>query len=136
MSGSPDTRGLRHWLGFLGSGTMAFVVDGSVLKLLTNGVGLPVLGSRIVSISAAMVVGWWCHRTFTFAVAAPPSWPEFGRYLGVAWSASALNYALFAAILYVRPETESLIALLIAGLIAMFASYLGLRFAAFTRHHK
>lgn len=122
---------LRHWLGFLGSGTSAFIVDAGVLKVLTVGAGWPVLPSRILSISVAMVVGWLCHRTFTFAVAAPPTIAEFAKYLGVAWTASALNYALFAGILLARPQTDILVALVLAGVVAMVASYLGMRFGAF-----
>ena len=125
------TGGLRHWLGFLGSGGFAFVVDGGVLKLLTLGFAAPVLPSRLISISIAMVAGWLAHRTFTFAITTPPTWAEFGRYIGIGWVVSALNYLLFAAIIFVWPNLEILIALFIAGLIAMVASYLGMRFGAF-----
>ena len=140
MSGGPDDqqtpRGLRHWLGFLGSGTLAFAVDGGVLKLLTVGMSAPVLPSRLISISAAMVVGWLAHRTFTFAVATRPSWAEFARYLGVGWTASALNYLIFAAIMFVRPATEPLLGIFVSGIAAMVASYLGMRFGAFAPHRR
>ena len=33
MSDEPAHRGLRHWLGFVGSGTTSFVVDAGVLPL-------------------------------------------------------------------------------------------------------
>lgn len=132
MNNQTTASGVRHWLGFVGSGTLSFVVDGGVLKALTVSVGWPVLPSRVVSIGLAMVVGWLSHRTFTFAVKAPPTWREFIRFLGVAWSASALNYAVFAAILYIWPYLEPLIALFASGICAMIASYLGFRFAAFS----
>ncbi len=127
----PSTSGLGHWLGFIGSGVMSFVVDGGVLKVLTVLFGLPVLPSRVASILTAMTVGWLLHRTFTFKIAAKPSLVEYLRFLGVAWSTAALNYALFAAILYVRPATEPLVAIFLAGLVAMVWSYFGLRFGAF-----
>ena len=127
----PSTGGMRHWLGFLASGTLAFVVDAGVLKLLTAGASWPVLHARVVSIALAMIAGWLAHRRFTFAIKTQPTLAEFAKYLGVAWSASALNYGIFAAILLLFPGTNTLIALVIAGLFAMVASYLGLRFAAF-----
>src|ERR1700716_527926 len=85
---------VRHGLGFLVSGGTAFAVD-----------------ARAVAISLAMVAGWLMPRTFTFAVPAPPSVAEFLRYAGVAWTAAALNYGLFVAILLMRPGTEPLVAL-------------------------
>ena len=133
MSETQPQGGLKHWLGFAGSGTLSFVVDAGVLKVLTVALGWPVLPSRLLSISLAMVAGWLAHRTFTFAVKDPPSLAEFLRFLSVAWSASAINYALFAAILFLRPQTDVLMALVLAGGVAMVASYLGLRFGAFRR---
>jgi putative flippase GtrA len=137
MSGSarqdpaPQTSGMAHWLGFLASGTASFVIDGGILKVLTAGLDVPVLPARVVSIGVAMVFGWLMHRRFTFRIAAPPSWGEFARFVGVAWSSALVNYLLFAAILYLRPAIEPLVAVFAAGLVAMVWSYLGLRFAAF-----
>ena len=133
MSDEPAHRGLRHWLGFVGSGTTSFVVDAGVFKGVTLATGAPYWVARIVSIACAMVVGWLCHRTWTFAVTTPPNIREFGRFASVAWSASVLNYAIGQLILYVRPSTEPLIAIFVAGICAMAASYFGFRFAAFRR---
>jgi putative flippase GtrA len=127
----PNTAGLSHWLGFLASGITSFIVDGSVLKLLTVIFAVPVLPARVGSIAVSMVVGWLMHRRFTFRIAARPSWTEFARFIGVAWSTAIVNYLLFVGFLYVRPTLEPLIAVFAAGLIAMVWSYLGLRFAAF-----
>ena len=44
---------------------------------------------------------------------------EFLRYAGVAWSAAALNYGLFVAILLVRSGTEPLVALVVSSAAAM-----------------
>ena len=89
---------VRHGLAFLVSGGTAFIVDALVLKLLTAVLGLHPIVARLAAISLAMVAGWLMHRTFTFAVTAPPSLPEFLRYAGVAWTAAAVNYGLFVLI--------------------------------------
>ncbi len=137
MSGGPDhahapqTSGLAHWLGFLGSGVASFLIDGGVLKLLTHVFDAPVLPARVASIAVAMSVGWMLHRTFTFRITARPTLTEFVRFIGVAWSTAVVNYLMFAAILYLRPSIEPLIAVFLSGLVAMVLSYLGLRFGAF-----
>lgn len=133
MSDQPAHRGLRHWLGFVASGGTSFVVDAGVFKLATWATSAPYWVARIGSIACAMVVGWLCHRTWTFAVTTPPNIREFGRFAGVAWSASVLNYAIGYFILFVRPSTEPLFAIFIAGICAMAASYFGFRFGAFRR---
>ena len=125
---------LRHGLAFLVSGGTAFTVDALVLELLTVLLGVHPIAARLVAISLAMVAGWLMHRTFTFAVATPPSVAEFLRYAGVAWAAAALNYGVFVLILLARPDTEPLVALVVASAVAMIFSYLGMRFAAFRLH--
>jgi putative flippase GtrA len=125
---------LRHWLGFLISGTVAFAVDAVVLQTLTAGTGLHPIAARLVAISLAMVAGWLMHRSLTFAVPVPPSLPEFMRYAGVAWLAAAVNYGVFVLIVLERPGTAPLVALVLSSIVAMVFAYLGMRFAAFRYH--
>jgi putative flippase GtrA len=125
---------IRHGLGFLISGGIAFAVDALILKLLTGALGVGPIAARLGSISIAMVAGWLAHRRLTFAVSAKPSLPEFLRYAGVAWTAAALNYGLFVLILLLRPRTDPLVALVISSLGAMAFAYIGMRFAAFRGH--
>ena len=122
---------LRHGLAFFISGGTAFIVDALVLKLLTSVLGLHPIVARLVAIALAMVAGWLMHRTFTFRVAGRPSWPEFLRYAGVAWTAAAINYGLFVLIVLLDPAIEPLLALVISSVVAMAFAYLGMRFAAF-----
>ncbi len=133
MSAHPDVRDAKHWLGFLISGAIAFAVDGATMKLLTHFFGMPILASRLIGITLAMVAGWLAHRHLTFRLATPPSITEFVKYAGVAWTAAAINYVCFAGILFVWPALEPLIALLASSAVAMGAAYLGMRFAAFRR---
>src|SRR5262245_16341621 len=129
-------RGLRHWLGFLSSGGLAFTVDGIVLKALTALLGVHPIVARLFAISLAMLVGWLAHRTFTFAVSAPPSLGEFLRYAAVGWTVAAANYGLFVLMLVLRPTFEPLAALVVSSLAAMLIAYLGMRYAAFRVHRR
>jgi putative flippase GtrA len=127
-------RGLRHWLGFLSSGGLAFTVDGIVLKALTLLLGWHPIIARLFAISLAMLVGWLAHRTFTFALRVPPSLGEFLRYAAVGWTAAAVNYAVFVLVLLAWPKAEPLAALLLSSLAATLFAYLGMRYAAFRVH--
>ncbi len=137
MRGEPgrltqDTQhAVRHGLGFLASGLIALSVDASVLTLLTAVFAIHPIPARLVAISLAMVAGWLSHRTWTFAVAVPPSLAEFVRYAGVGWMAAAINYAVFVAIILARPATLPVVALIGSSLVATVFAYLGMRFAAF-----
>jgi len=136
QNGNPVPGGqhpVRHGLAFLISGGTAFAVDATVLTLLTVLLGLHPILARLFAISLAMVAGWLMHRTFTFAVPTPPSFAEYLRYAGVAWTAAAINYGVFVLIVLTLPEVAPLAALVASSAVAMGFSYLGMRFAAF-RH--
>ncbi len=128
-----DYRSFRHWGGFIFSGGSAFLVDAGINTGLIHLAGLNPFVSRLISIACAMVFAWAMHRRVTFAVTAPPSLSEFVRFAGVAGSANALNYAIYAAILLVWPPTPPLAALIVSTGIATAASYLGFRFGVFRR---
>lgn len=130
---SLDYRSFRHWGGFIFSGGSAFVVDAGINSGLIHLAGLSPLVSRIISIGCAMVFAWIMHRRLTFAVTAPPSLGEFLRFAGVAGTANALNYAIYAGILLAWPPAWPFVALVISTGIATAASYLGFRFGVFRR---
>jgi putative flippase GtrA len=125
--------GFRHGAGFVVSGGLAFVTDAGILTLLTRGAGLDPYSARLIAIACAMVVGFFAHRTLTFAVKEPPTVAQFGKFLGVATTASAVNFAIYAGILFLRPVTDPLTALVAATAVAMCVSYVGLRFGVFRK---
>jgi putative flippase GtrA len=127
---------LRHGLAFAISGATAFAVDAAVLRLLTALFDVSPIIARLPGICLAVVAGWLMHRTFTFVVTAPPSLAEFVRYAGVAWTAAAINYAIFVLIILLQPRIEPLLALFISSLIAMVFAYLGMRYGAFRQHSR
>ena len=118
---------------FLASGGLAFTTDAAILIALTKGAGLDPYTARALAIGCAMIVGFFAHRRITFVVGTPPTWPEFAKFLSVAISASALNYAIYAGLLYVQPATEPIIALIFATAISMCFSFIGYRFGVFRK---
>ncbi len=122
---------LRHGLGFLLSGCVAFSVDALLLWLLTSLAGVHPIPARLVAITCAMIAGWLMHRSLTFAVPSPPSVGEFVRYSGVQWTAAAVNYGVFVLVVLWQPLIAPLLALVIATALSVSISYLGMRFGVF-----
>lgn len=123
--------GARHWIGFLVSGGLAFVMDAAVLEAGVRLFALDPLLARLIAIAAAMVVGWLAHRRLTFAVDAPLSAGEFARYAVAGWSAAAVNYLAFAGFILAVPALPRLACLFLASGIAMVFSYAAMRYAVF-----
>ena len=129
----PARSAVRHGAGFVASGLLATAVDAAMLEVLTRGAGLDPFSARLLAIVAAMVAAFFAHRRLTFAMTTPPTLAEFTRFLAVAWSASAVNYGLYALVLLARPETPPLLALVAATAVSMAVSYIGMRFGVFAR---
>lgn len=122
---------LRHWVGFLASGLIALSCDAAILQLGTTVFGLKPLTARLFAIAIAMVAGWLAHRRLTFSLTTPPTFGEFTRYSAIAWTTAAINYAVFAAVLYLSPATHPLAALAVASILATIFAYMGMRYGAF-----
>ena len=101
--------------------------------LLTRLAGAPVLVARLAAIAMAMFASWLINRTLTFPVAGPPSLREFARFAAVAWIAAALNYGIFAVLIFLLPALHPVAAIAIASLGAMAFSYVGMRYGVFNR---
>lgn len=129
MSGVTAHR-MRYAGGLVLAGGVALVVDLAVLAAL-GAVGVSPFIGRLVSISLAMVVSWLINRTVTFQVQKAPTLAEFARFAGVSWTAQAVNYAIFAAVLWLRPETSPTAAVLAACVVSVAIAVLGFRYVVF-----
>ncbi len=126
-------RGVKHSAGFIVSGALAFTTDAAILALLVHAFGFDPFSARLIAIAAAMIVAFFAHRRFTFAVAGPATWAQFANFLGVAATASIVNYGLYAVTLVVRPGTPPLAALVAATVVSMGVSYFGMRLGVFRK---
>jgi putative flippase GtrA len=124
---------VKHGAGFLAAGLIATATDAGILVFLTRVAGLDPFTARLIAIACAMVAGYFAHRRLTFAVRYSATFKQFAGYVGVAATAAALNYAVYAAILLTKPGTEPLLAMLAPTLLAMATSYGGMRFAVFRK---
>ena len=124
---------LRHFGGFVLAGGMAFATDAGVTKLLTATTALSPFAARPIAILLAMLVSWGLNRTITFAETRPPSWSEFAKFAAASFGSQLVNYLVFAAILTLRPATDTTIAIAVASAVAMFVAYAGFRFGVFAK---
>jgi putative flippase GtrA len=122
---------------FAAIGGLGFCVDAGLTVAIAAGLGASPFLARIPAVVAATIATFLLNRTFTFA--ARGFWVhELGRYVLVAASGQAINYAVYAAVL---TTIERLGLGLAPGLIAfavgcgagaaMFLTFLGFRFFAF-----
>jgi putative flippase GtrA len=90
-------RHARQMVRFLLVGAVGFVVDATVLLLLTHGLGVSPVWGRIPSLLIAITTTWWLHRHFTFARAreVKPSAPEWLRFALVNGVGNGANLALY-----------------------------------------
>ena len=121
----------RHYGGFLLAGVSALVTDAAILQALTKLAGLGPLVARPVGIACALMVSWWINRTVAFAIEAPPTWVEFGRFALASAAAFTVNYLVFAAILLAYPAVHPVLAIVLASIVSMFVSYAGYRLGVF-----
>lgn len=127
---APRSR-MKHLLGFLASGAIAFVADFAVLELLVRFVGTHPLAARIISVASAMFVGWLLHRTLTFGVLSAPTASEFFRYAASASVAALVNYFVYAAVLILWPTISLLGALVAASAVSAIYAYITMRYVVF-----
>ena len=107
------------------------ITDAAILQALTKIAGLGPLVARPVGIACALVVSWWINRTVAFAIAAPPTWVEFGKFAAASAAAFTVNYLVFAAILLTYPAVHPVLAIIFASIVSMFVSYAGYRLGVF-----
>ncbi len=84
-------------LRFLLVGAVGFVVDATVLLLLTHGLGASPVWGRIPSLLIAITTTWWLHRHFTFTRAREvrPSAREWLRFALANGVGNGANLAIY-----------------------------------------
>ncbi|HYC25854.1 MAG TPA: GtrA family protein [Roseiarcus sp.] len=123
---------------FLVAGASAFVVDAGLTVLLAVGLGVSPYFARPPAVAVATLVGFCLNRAFTFDARGGNRRRDLARYVLVAASGQAVNYAVYAGALagaqaLGAPTSAALIALCVAcgAGAAMALTFAGFRFFAF-----
>ena len=108
---------------FLLVGGIGFLVDATVLTVLTHFAGWTPWQARAVSFPAAVLVTWGLNRRYTFKGRGPERTSvEALLYFGIQTLGAIINLAVFSACLARFPQLRSVPALaLAAGSIAALA---------------
>lgn len=116
--------GMSRFLRFGLIGGLGFVVDAGMLILLMEAGASP-FAARACSIALAVFVTWRLNRAITFGQSTDGQLREAGRYALVALSVAALNYGLYATILFFIPSCLPVLAAAISTACCMLASFTG-----------
>lgn len=119
-------------------GGVGFCVDGSILVLLHQHLGLGILIARLVSFSLAGTTTWYLNRHLTFNVPLlrrPRD--EWTRYLAVNGIGALLNLSVFMLLIQIFPSLAPypLLVLAIAALAALIFNFLGSKYFVFHKEH-
>ena len=109
---------------FLIAGSIAFVVDATVLTSLTGLADWPPTTARCVSFPCAVTVNWLVHRTHVFE-ATTRAHSEYVRFFSVQIVSACINLGIyFTAVASIAAMARwPVIALAIGSAAAMFSTY-------------
>ena len=97
---------MRQFLQFCIAGGLAFVVDAGVLQGAISA-GLDPYAGRALSYLCAVTTTWWFNRTYTFAVTAGKAGVrEWASYATSQLGGGAVNYAIYAVLVYAAPLVQ------------------------------
>jgi len=137
---SDNDRFVRQIPAFIVVGAIAFLVDAGLTVLIAVGLGISPYFARPPAVVIATLVGFFLNRAFTFAARGGDWRGDLARYVLVAASGQAVNYAVYAAALAgAQAVGAATSALLIAFCVAcgagaaMALTFAGFRFFAFAR---
>lgn len=132
----PPVKSHAAFFRFCVVGAVGFLVDIAVLYLLA-----PLLGwyfARAGSFLAAASVTWWLNRRFTFALrrahARQPVWLEYLQYLASMLVGGAVNYLVYASVIYgVHLVFAPVLGVSLGSVAGLIFNYLAARHFVFRR---
>lgn len=126
---------LRQAWRFVLVGTVGFFVDGSLLVIGHNQLGLDWSVARLLSFTVAVTLTWLLNRRLTFAQRTElMSLREWRSYLAINGIGALLNLGIFLGLVGLVPpfRDHPLVALMIAAAIALIFNFIGSRNLVFS----
>jgi len=119
-------------------GGIGFVIDATVLTVLSVHLHINVFLSRIVSFALASLATWLLNRRHTFGfhqAAATTVGGEYVRYMSVQITGALINLGVFSALIALQPALLHLPVLPLAAgsIVAMVTNFCGARFWVYRR---
>jgi putative flippase GtrA len=114
-------------------GSVGFVIDGTILTLLSLGMGINIYGSRLISFIAASLVTWRLNRKYTFIrknidISLSPA-NEYIRYIVIQIVGAVINLGVFTWLVTANPALQAIpvIPLAAGAGVALVFNFLGAR---------
>jgi len=133
-----ETACMRKLIYFTFVGGVGFLVDASILTLLSQYYGLNIYLARLVSFSSATVATWVLNRKIVFRQEVDPHQPkskEYVRYLFVQTSGAGVNLLIFTLLIMVTPSLESypIIPLAVGAIFGLAINFTGVRYWVYSK---
>lgn len=133
-----QSNNVRRTAGFAVVGAIGFLVDASILTLMSRGVGVDLYLSRVLSFAAATILTWILNRSLVFKVKSTlisKSKSEYGRYLLVQIGGALMNLAVFALVIEFYPLLHEfpVAPLAVGAIFGLMFNYLGSRHWVFKK---
>ncbi|GGC64655.1 GtrA family protein [Undibacterium terreum] len=126
-------------LSFALVGGIGFVIDASVLTLLSTVCGVNVYLARVVSFGVASLGTWLLNRKHTFEQRsindAAAGRQEYLRYMSIQVAGALINLGVFSSLVTIQPSLAQVpvIPLAAGSGIAMFFNFFGARYWIYRR---
>jgi putative flippase GtrA len=129
---------MRKLIYFTFVGGVGFLVDASILTLLSQYYGLNIYLARVVSFSSATMATWVLNRKIVFRQEVDPDRPkseEYARYLLVQTTGGGVNLLIFTLLIMVTPSLESypIIPLAVGAIFGLAINFTGVRYWVYSK---
>ena len=121
------------WVRFGLVGGVLFVIDASLLYLLTNWVNYSPVVARLVSASCSVTVSWWLHRCYTFRSVDARVGSEYRRFVIMTIIGFIINLSSYMLLInnWHLCFEYPVLALMLATAISMNFSYFAMKHKVF-----
>ena len=128
-----------QFLGYALVGLGGFLVDASILTLLSVHLGMSLFSGRCISFTAATLTTWLLNRIFVFSEGGPRKQGrlgEYGRYLAVQVAGAVTNLAVFFMLVQRFPTLARMpvLPLAVGEVAALGHTYVGSRRFVFSAY--
>ena len=133
-----ETACMRKLIYFAFVGGIGFLVDASILTLLSQYYGFDIYLARLISFSLATMATWVLNRKVVFRQEVDPDRRkslEYVRYLLVQTTGGGVNLLIFTLLIMVTPSLKSqpIIPLAVGAIFGLVINFTGTRYWVYSK---
>lgn len=132
------TASMQKLIYFTFVGSVGFLVDASILTLMSQNYGLDIYLGRLISFSSATMTTWVLNSKFVFRLEVDPDRRkslEYVLYLLVQTAGSGVNLLIFTLLIMVAPSLKSqpIIPLTVGAIFGLAINFTGTRYWVYSK---